>query len=184
MLPASESQRSRTESGFTPDGSFHHLPGSSQGVAGCDNKMVIRLAQTPGNEADCLTFAVVIGGRHGLADSSATASDLTPRPAGQPDRQAAEAVALLGQSLVRHAGALIADMGGIDAPEFTAGIGERSPAIRARGLQVLGLLGLDADLVADDVGATIRNHPDSRFPAAMIPTDAKGVILHALLPAN
>ena len=41
--------------------------------------------------------------------------------------------------IVREAGALAAAMGGIDGLVFTAGIGERSPAIRAAVVQRLAL---------------------------------------------
>ena len=55
--------------------------------------------------------------------------------------------------VARTAGALAAAMGGIDGMVFTAGIGERSPEIRARVLHRLRWLGFSIDEAANQAGA-------------------------------
>ena len=61
--------------------------------------------------------------------------------------------------VARTAGALAASMGGIDAFVFTAGIGERSPEIRARVLRRLAWLGFALDEAANQQGGPL---PDDR----------------------
>jgi acetate kinase len=74
------------------------------------------------------------------------------------------------------AGALAASMGGIDAFVFTAGIGERSPEIRARVLQRLEFLGFALDEAANQQGGPCLTTPGSARPAYVIPTDEEIVI--------
>lgn len=61
---------------------------------------------------------------------------------------------------VRHAGSLIAAMGGVDAVAFTGGIGENDAGIRARILSGLSFLGLVSDPVANEgAGGAMRISP-------------------------
>ncbi|MBN8875896.1 MAG: acetate/propionate family kinase [Rhodospirillales bacterium] len=78
--------------------------------------------------------------------------------------------------VARMAGALAASMGGIDGFVFTAGIGERSPEIRARVLRRLSWLGFSIDEAANRNGGPKLTRPDSRLPAYVIPTDEELVI--------
>jgi acetate kinase len=78
--------------------------------------------------------------------------------------------------VVKTTGALAAGMGGIDAMVFTAGIGERSPQIRARALRRLGWLGFSLDEAANEAGKLKFTRADSLRPAYMIPTDEEIVI--------
>jgi acetate kinase len=83
--------------------------------------------------------------------------------------------------VARTAAALAASMGGFDALVFTAGIGERSPEIRARVLHRLHWLGFLMDEAANQAGNTLLTHAESERPAYMIPTDEEVVIArHAL----
>ena len=77
--------------------------------------------------------------------------------------------------VARTAGALAASMGGIDAFVFTAGIGERSPEIRARVLQRLEWLGFTLDDAANQQGGPCLTTGSAR-PAYVIPTDEELVI--------
>jgi acetate kinase len=74
------------------------------------------------------------------------------------------------------AGAMAAAMGGIDGMVFTAGIGERSPEIRARVLHRLRWLGFSIDEAANQAGAPLLTRADSGLPAYVIPTDEEIVI--------
>jgi acetate kinase len=78
--------------------------------------------------------------------------------------------------VARMAAALAASMGGIDAMVFTAGIGERSPEIRARVLRRMQWLGFTLDPAANDAGGPLLTTRDSPRPAYVIPTDEEIVI--------
>jgi acetate kinase len=78
--------------------------------------------------------------------------------------------------VARTAGALAAAMGGIDGMVFTAGIGERSPEIRARVLHRLRWLGFSIDEAANQAGGPLLTRADSALPAYAIPTDEELVI--------
>jgi len=145
-----------------------------------DPGVIFHLMRTRGMDAG--QVEALLSQQSGLLGVSGLSPDMRILLA-SPDREAAEAVALFVLSVVHHAGALIAEMGGIDALVFTAGIGERSPAIRAQVMRALGWLGLDPDPEANEAGETILSSPDSRVLAAMIPTDEEGVILQALRSA-
>jgi acetate kinase len=83
--------------------------------------------------------------------------------------------------VVKTAAALAASMGGIDGLVFTAGIGERSPEIRARVLRRLGWLGFSLDAAANQAGGPLLTRADSRLHAYVIPTNEEVVIArHAL----
>ena len=77
-------------------------------------------------------------------------------------------------------GSLAAAMGGIDALVFTAGIGERSPAIRKAIAERARWLGLDLDDTANETangaGALCITTPASRVKGYVIPTDEERMI--------
>ena len=75
---------------------------------------------------------------------------------------------------VRHAGAMIAAMGGIDALAFTGGIGENSAYVRAHALEGLELLGVGVD--------GVRNVAPSRAARRISPDDAPVRVL--VVPTN
>lgn len=78
--------------------------------------------------------------------------------------------------VARTAAALTAALGGIDGLVFTAGIGEHSPAIRARVLRRLHWLGFSIDEAANQAGGPLLTGPRSALPAYAIPTDEELVI--------
>jgi acetate kinase len=83
--------------------------------------------------------------------------------------------------VVRTTGALAASMGGIDGFVFTAGIGERSAAIRQRVLTRLRWLGFALDDVANHAGGPLLTRADSERAAYVIPTDEEAVIVRHTL---
>jgi acetate kinase len=87
---------------------------------------------------------------------------------------AREAVELFCYRVVREVGSLAASMRGIDALIFTAGIGERSPEIRARILTQLSWLGFELDLAANLAQAPRLTAPTSPRHAYILPTDEEG----------
>jgi acetate kinase len=78
--------------------------------------------------------------------------------------------------VVKTAGALAASMGGIDGLVFTAGIGERSPEIRARVLRRLAWFGFLLDEPANQAGGPRLTRPEARRHAYAIPTNEELVI--------
>lgn len=74
------------------------------------------------------------------------------------------------------AGMLAAALGGIDAFVFTGGVGENSPAIRARIAGRLKWLGADLDPAANEAGATQISTAWSKVALHVIPTDEELMI--------
>jgi acetate kinase len=68
-------------------------------------------------------------------------------------------------------GAFSATLGGLDAIVFTAGIGERAPAVRARACEGLGFLGVEIDAAANASNAPVISTASSRVTVRVIPTD-------------
>ena len=87
---------------------------------------------------------------------------------------AREAVELFCYRTVKEIGALAACMKGIDALIFTAGIGERSPEIRARIVKQLDWLGFELDHAANLAQARRLTSSGSARQAYMLPTDEEG----------
>lgn len=96
------------------------------------------------------------------------------------DRRARLAIEIFCYRARKYIGAYLAAMGGADAIVFTGGIGENSPAIRARICAGLDWLGLELD--ADRNAALINrregllSRDDARLAAYVIPTDEELLI--------
>jgi acetate kinase len=92
------------------------------------------------------------------------------------------AVAYFVHYTVKQIGALAAVLGGVDGLVFTAGIGERSSAIRARILQACAWLGVSLDTAANARGGPRISTEGSAIPVWVIPTDEELMIArHTLL---
>lgn len=87
------------------------------------------------------------------------------RAAGTPE--AGFAISHFTYWAVRHAGSMIAAMGGLDAVAFTGGIGENDAAMRADILDRLGWAGCACDPAANAAHA-LRLHPEGAAVAAWI----------------
>lgn len=77
---------------------------------------------------------------------------------------------------IRHAGSLVAALGGLDGMVFTGGVGENAAPIRAAMLDGLCWLGLRLDEPANDRHALRITLPGSPIPAYVIPTDEEAMI--------
>jgi len=104
------------------------------------------------------------------------------------DPRAASAIELFVYRIVREIGALVSVLGGLDGIVFSAGIGERSPEIRARVCAGLGWLGVSLDPEANRMAQDVISTPDSRIAVMVVPTDEEGMIarhsLELLEPAE
>ena len=103
------------------------------------------------------------------------------------ERPALLAVEVFTYRVAKYIGAYAMAMNGVDAIVFTAGMGERSAAIRSRILSYASFLGLDLDEERNARGETILSTPGSRVAALMIHTDEELVIArdtHRLITAR
>jgi acetate kinase len=92
------------------------------------------------------------------------------------DPRAAQAIELFVWRIARELGALAAVLGGLDGLVFTAGIGERSAAIRARVCARAAWLGIALDDAANRAGGPRISAPASRVAVYAIPTDEELMI--------
>ncbi|MEU6132455.1 acetate/propionate family kinase [Saccharopolyspora sp. NPDC047091] len=83
-------------------------------------------------------------GLAGLAGGSGDLRDVLTASA-DCDQDAELAYDVYVHSLVRHAGAMVAAMGGLDLLVFTGGVGEHQPVLRAEVAERLGFLGVAVD---------------------------------------
>jgi acetate kinase len=93
-----------------------------------------------------------------------------------PDPRAKLAVDHFVYRIGLNAGMLAAALGGLDAFVFTAGIGENSPAIRARIAEKLAWLGVVFDPQANANGTPQISRPESRVLLLVVPTDEELMI--------
>lgn len=72
---------------------------------------------------------------------------------------------------IRHAGSMIAAMGGVDAIAFTGGIGENDPAVRAAILDGLAFVGAEMDGAANAKGSPCIHKSTSRVAIWIVPAE-------------
>jgi acetate kinase len=92
------------------------------------------------------------------------------------DPHAAEATELFAYRIAADAAAMACALGGLDGLVFTAGIGERAPAIRAAVCARLAWLGATLDPGANGSGAAIVSQLGSRAEVRVIATDEEVMI--------
>jgi acetate kinase len=92
----------------------------------------------------------------------------------QGDERAATALEVYCHRIRKYVGAYAAVLGRLDAVVFTAGVGERDPAVRAGSLRGLELLGIELDderNLAEERGARVVSTVTSRVPVLVVPTN-------------
>lgn len=136
-----------------------------------DGNAVLEIARRAGIDraSDILNRESGLKGLGGASDMRALQAAGTPG--------AAFAVDHFIHWAVHHAGAMVADMGGIDALVFTGGIGENAAGLRAGIMRGLSYLGLDFDALANERGATTLHLPGSRVQALVHPADEESWIV-------
>lgn len=72
---------------------------------------------------------------------------------------------------IRHAGSMVAAMGGLDGVVFTGGIGENDAWVRKEILSGLGYLGVSPDLSANARNETVLQDATSRVVILLVPAD-------------
>ncbi len=111
----------------------------------------------------------------GLKGLSGISNDVRELEA-SPDPRARFALDYFSYRVGLYAGFLAAALGGLDAFVFTAGIGENSPAMRARIVEKLAWLGARLHANANALNATSIEAPDSQIGLYVIPTDEELMI--------
>jgi acetate kinase len=113
--------------------------------------------------------------RSGLLGLSGVSHDMRALEASEEPRAQA-AIAYFIHRIKMEIAALAAAIGGLDALVFTAGIGERSPRVRAGVVDGLGWLGLALDATANSRSDAVISAPRSRIPIYVTPTDEEAMI--------
>ena len=150
-----------TTMGYSP------LDGLTMGTraGGIDGNAVLRLAELHGLER----AGAILNRESGLLGLGG-ASDM--RVLHASDRPEARfALEHFAYWAVRHAGSMVAAMGGLDAVVFTGGIGENDPWTRAEILRGLGFLGVVVDAAANARNAGQLHDASSRVAIWTVPAD-------------
>lgn len=114
----------------------------------------------------------------GLSETSSDMRDLLEREATDP--RAAEAIGVFCYQVKKFIGAFAAALGGLDTLVFSAGIGERSPVVRARVCQGLEFLGIELDEQANAANAPLISRADRPIAVRVIPTDEASMIAQSV----
>jgi acetate kinase len=138
-----------------------------------DAGVLLYLMQARGMVANDITALLYEhSGLLGVSGISADMRDLL----GSADATAAEAVELFIYTAARHAGALVASLGGLNGLVFTAGIGEHAPQIRAAICAKLNWLGAKILPEANERNEPVISTADSAIEIRIIPTDEEAMI--------
>jgi acetate kinase len=165
------------EAGVSRDSTmgFTALDGLPMGTrcGALDPGVILYLMRERGMDADAIEE--LLYRRSGLLGVSGLSSDMRVLLASE-DPRAREAVDLFVFRIGRELGALAAVLGGLDALVFTAGIGERAAAIRARVCRNAAWLGIRLDEAANEAGGPRITAPASAVSAWVLPTNEELVI--------
>ncbi|CUS35061.1 acetate/propionate family kinase [Candidatus Nitrospira nitrificans] len=164
-----------TTMGFTPASG---LP-MSRRSGDLDPGLVSYLARTEGMNAD--EFHKMVNTESGLLGVSELSSDMRDLlEQERSDPRAAEAVALFCYHAKKWIGALTATLGGLDTLVFTAGIGEKSPIIRARICAGLEFLGLSLDPMRNEAGEAVISKEGGKVAVRVMHTDEESEIARSV----
>jgi acetate kinase len=150
-----------TTMGYSP------LDGLTMGTrtGGIDGNAVLRLAAVHGLEK----AGRILNRESGLLGLGGASDVRALHAAGTPE--ARFALQHFAYWAVRHAGSMVAAMGGLDAVVFTGGIGENDPWMRKEILSGLAYLGASPDLSANDRNETTLHDATSRVVILVVPAD-------------
>jgi acetate kinase len=127
-------------------------------------------------------FHRMVNTESGLLGVSETSSDMRDLlKAEQNDSRAADAIALFCYQAKKWIGALAAALGGLDTLVFSAGVGERSPVIRARICAGLEFLGITLDPTHNERDAAVISKERSAVTVRVIRTDEEREIVESVV---
>ena len=163
-----------TSMGFTP------LEGLIMGTRSGDIDPAIISYMMKKTGKDLPEIENVLNKQSGLLGLSGVSSDMRfiEQAADEGNVRAQQALDCWKHKLVRYIGACAADMNGVDAIVFTAGIGENDPGKRAEICANLTYLGLELDEEANQMRGEERliSTPNSKVQVYVIPTDEELMI--------
>ena len=150
-----------TTMGYSP------LDGLTMGTrsGGIDGNAVLRLAEVHGVEQ----AGRILNRESGLLGLGGHSDLRALHAAGTPE--ARFALEHFAYWAVRHAGSMVAAMGGLDAVVFTGGIGENDPWMRKEILSGLAYLGVSSDLAANARNETTLHDATSDVVILVVPAD-------------
>jgi acetate kinase len=114
----------------------------------------------------------------GVSELGSDMKDLLTREA--EDARASEAVSLFCYQAKKWLGAFAAALGGLDTLVFSAGIGERSAAVRARICDGLDFLGIEVDDIRNRTNDAVISTRASRVTVRVIRTDEELMIARSV----
>lgn len=150
-----------TTMGYSP------LDGLTMGTrsGGIDGNAVLRLAELHG----VAQAGRILNRESGLLALGGATDVRALHAAGTPE--ARFALDHFAYWAVRHAGSMVAAMGGLDAVVFTGGIGENDPWMRKEILSGLAYLGVSPDHSANARNETTLHDATSRVAILLVPAD-------------
>ncbi|GKT03451.1 acetate/propionate family kinase [Furfurilactobacillus sp. WILCCON 0119] len=119
----------------------------------------------------------ILNKKSGLLGISGISGDM--RDLENSDEHRAElAMKIFVNRIVKYVGSYIAEMGGVDAMVFTAGIGENAKEMREAIADAFGYMGVKIDAERNDVRGkeTIISADDSSVKVLLVPTDEELMI--------
>ena len=160
-----------TTMGYSP------LDGLTMGTrsGGIDPNAVLQLARTHSIDG----AATLLNSRSGLL-ALGGASDMR-RLSQTPGKSARFAIGHFAYWAVRHAGSMIAAMGGLDGIAFTGGIGENDAGLRAAIMEGLAFTGLTFDPATNAAGGSVLHTATSPVTAHIRPAAEERAIAAAAL---
>ncbi|MBV8490659.1 MAG: acetate/propionate family kinase [Candidatus Eremiobacteraeota bacterium] len=140
------------------------------------------LLRLMGEGYDATQLSDLLYERAGLAGVSGVSGDMRALlAAAHTDQRARTALELYDYQLLKHAGALVAVLGGLDTLVFTGGVGEHQPEVRANLCRSLRYTGVEIDDEANVRNADVLSTPESGVSVRVVPTDENLTIArHAL----
>lgn len=176
MTAVKDGKSIETTMGFTPASG---MP-MSRRSGDLDPGIVSYLARTEGMSAD--RFHQMVNTESGLLGVSEISSDMRDLlKAEQNDSRAVDAIALFCYQAKKWIGALAAALGGLDTLVFSAGVGERSPVIRARICAGLEFLGITLDPTHNERDAAVISKERSAVTVRVIRTDEEREIVESVV---
>ncbi|WP_103255740.1 acetate/propionate family kinase [Tabrizicola aquatica] len=156
-----DGQSVATTMGYSP------LDGLTMGTrtGSIDGNAVLRLAELHGVEG----ATRILNRESGLLGLGGASDVRALHAAGTPE--AGFALQHFAYWALRHAGSMVAAMGGLDAVVFTGGIGENDPWMRNEILSGLAFMGVSSDPSANARNETTLHDATSRVVILVVPAD-------------
>jgi acetate kinase len=140
-----------------------------------DPGVILRLLSTTARDRAALSD--LLYRRCGLLGVSNSSGDIRVLLADvERDSKTRDAVELFVYQLLKHAGAMIAVLGGLDTLVFTGGIGEHQPAIRSELCRRLAYAGCGLDETANRRNDELISTEKSAVTVKIVPTEENFVI--------